>query len=159
MKRLLVFIVLSGLFPIQCVLGSDNSAALDALRHARVITCQFTQSAKADYEDGELKIHLSEEKHELAFDSIDFSNGRARMISTGRQIGAFVTDGGATFFEGPGFDNHSFITVFPVPSKAKGEFVAVDSVHALIPGIKLKTGEHFYVPEQRYGSCKIYPAP
>ena len=160
MNRWLILIVVCWrLLPIQYVFGDDNSAALKVLRHARVITCKFNKSAMTDFEDGELKLYQSSSEHEMVFDSIDFINGRARMVSTGAQIEAFITNSGATFFEGSRFDNHSFTTIFPIPSKAKGEFVAVQSSHSLKPGIKLKTGKHFYVPKQSYGSCKAHPSP
>ena len=130
---------------------------MEVIRSAKVIICKFNKLALTDYKDGDLMLSESSDEYELVFDSIDFKNGSARMVSTNGIVQAFYTDSGATFFEGPKYDNHSLTTVFPVPAKASEEFIAVQSVHALIPGIRLKTGAHFYAPKQRYGSCKIYP--
>jgi hypothetical protein len=131
MTRSSLFFTLVSALLVSRVVGADNSAALDALRNARVITCKFTRSAKTDFKNGELKSYQSTETHELAFDQINFQSGSARMVSTGGQIGAFLSNGGATFYEGPGFDNHSFTTISPVPSHVAGEYVAVHSVHSL----------------------------
>lgn len=138
---------------------SAESDRMDILRSAKIIICKFNRAALTDYKDGELVLGESFEDYELTFDSIDFENGRARMVSTSGVVQAFYTGSGATFIEGAGYDNHSFTTVFPVPAKTNGEFIAVQSVHALEPGIRLKSGQHFYAPKQRYGSCKLYPTP
>lgn len=145
--------------PLLCgsALAASESVNLDSLRYAKVIFCQFDHSTRTDLQDGKLVIRESREKHEMVFDSIDFNEGKARLVATGGSLNAFLSAGGATFFEGQGFDNHSFITVFPVAGETSGKLIAVHSVHALIPGIKLKSGEHFYTPEQRYGSCKVRP--
>ena len=134
---------------------AEDSKELNSLRNAKVIFCIFDRTIRTDLADGKLIPRESKEKHEMVFDSIDFFSGKARLVSTGSSISTFFTAGGATLFEGQGFDNHSFTTIFPVTSTNNGEFIAVHSVHALIPGIKLKTGENFYVPAQRYGSCKV----
>jgi hypothetical protein len=134
---------------------AEDSQELDSLRNAKVIFCTFDRSTRTDFVRGRLVPRESKDKHEMVFDSLDFFGGKARLVATGASIDAFLTSGGATFFEGQGFDNHSFTTVFPAASANSGELVAVHSVHALTPGIKLKSGEHFYVPEQRYGSCKV----
>ncbi len=136
---------------------ADDESNIDTLRNAKVIFCVFDKSVKTDLIGGQLIPRESKESHEKVFDSIDYAHGKARLVATGSTLNAFVSDGGATFFEGPDFDNHSFTTVFPVASAKNGELIAVDSIHALIPGIKMKSGEHFYVPEQRYGSCKVRP--
>lgn len=137
-------------------LQAEDSQNLGALQNAKVIFCIFDRSTRTDLKDGKLVAQESKEKHEMVFDSIDFIGGKVRLVATGGSLDAFLTAGGATFFEGKGFQNHSFTTVFPVASATSGELIAVHSVHALIPKIKL-SGEHFYVPEQRYGSCKVRP--
>jgi hypothetical protein len=134
---------------------AENLQELNAIRNAKVIFCIFDHSTRTNLLRGKLTPRELKEKNEMEFDSIDFLSGRARLVATGGSISAFFSSGGATFFEGQGYANHSFTTVFPVESANRGELIAVHSVHALIPGIKMKTGEHFYVPEQRYGSCKM----
>lgn len=138
-------------------LQAEDRPNLSSLQDARVILCTFDRSTRTDLIDGKLVPRASKEKHEMIFDTINFSAGKARLVATGGTLNAFITAGGATFFEGVRFDNHSFTTVFPVAAATSGEFIAVHSVHALIPGINFKSGEHFYVPEQRYGSCKVRP--
>lgn len=138
-------------------LQAEDYPNIGSLRRSNVIVCNFDRAIRADLKDGRLVARESNGKHEMVFDSIDFVGGKARLVATGGSLSAFLTAGGATFFEGQGFDNHSFTTIFPVASATGRELIAVHSVHALIPGIKRKSGENFFVPEQRYGSCKIRP--
>ena len=137
--------------------NAEDNPNFESLQRAEKITCTFEHTVKSDLKDGRLVIQQTKEKSEMVFEAIDFRGGKARLVSTGGTLNAFLTHGGATFMEGPGFDNHSFTTVFPVASSKAGELVAVESVHALIPGIRLKIGAHFYTPEQKYGSCKVRP--
>ena len=130
---------------------------MKSLVGARVIVCEFEATTRAELESGHFKARTKLEKSELVFDAIDLTRGVATLVSTGGKVQAFLSQTGLTFVEGAEYSNHSFTTVFPVPAAAAGTLVAVSSVHSLIPGIRLKTGEEFYVPEQRYGSCKVRP--
>lgn len=157
MRKAILMMLLAVLSGSAAASDKNENLYLDSLRGAKVIFCIFDRATRTDLNDGKLVSRESKEVNEMVFDSIDYRGGKARLVATGGQVSAFVTAGGATFLEGKGYTNHSFTTVFPTAAAKVGELVAVHSVHALIPSIKLTSGELHYAPEQRYGSCKVRP--
>jgi hypothetical protein len=141
---------------IIMVLGSPDIAEsqaniLERLLAAKSLKCSFPVASAVDWDTGRPKVSTNYAgKMPMHFDSINWKDGKARLIGTlgAGDVGVLASAQGLTFTEKTGAGNFIFTTVMAYYDK-EADFVAVSSRHMI-----LLDGKPF--PSQNYGSCKIW---